>query len=82
MIGFDGATFEILTPLIERGLVPALKQFIDNGASGPLESAIPPIAGLAWFALATGISLDESGVYYLLICRDDSYHLKVLIQTH
>ncbi|MGZ3523226.1 MAG: alkaline phosphatase family protein [Thermodesulfobacteriota bacterium] len=82
VIGLDGATFEILTPLIERGFLPNLKKFIENGASGPLESTIPPISGPAWLAMATGMSPDKSGVYDFLICQNESYHLKSIGSTN
>ena len=34
VIGLDGATFEILTPLAEKGFLPNLKKFIENGVYG------------------------------------------------
>src|SRR3989454_7309057 len=47
-IGLDGATFDVLDPLIDRGLMPRLKRFIDEGVRGPLETTIPPITPTAW----------------------------------
>jgi len=47
-IGLDGATFDVINPLIQGGWMPNLKGLIANRASGPLQS--PPVTGLAYFA--------------------------------
>ncbi len=52
-IGLDGATFDVLDPLIKQGLMPRLKQFIDEGVSGTLETTIPPITPTAWVSWMT-----------------------------
>ena len=36
MIGLDGATFSLLNPLMEAGLMPFLKRFIADGTHGEL----------------------------------------------
>ena len=40
---------------------------MDQGASGPLRSSIPPITAPAWLALATGLRPEKTGVYDFLI---------------
>jgi predicted AlkP superfamily phosphohydrolase/phosphomutase len=50
-IGLDGATFDVLDPLMAKGLMPRLKRFIDEGVSGLLETTIPPITPTAWVSL-------------------------------
>ena len=43
IIGLDGATFDILGPLMDEGYMPNLKRICDQGTSGILNSTKPPI---------------------------------------
>ena len=71
-IGLDGATFDVLDPLIDRGLMPRLKQFIDGGVRGPLETTIPPITPTAWVSWMTGKNPGKHGVFEFLLRRKGS----------
>src|SRR5438046_10519479 len=68
-IGLDGATFDVLDPLIDRGLMPRLKRFIDEGVRGPLETTIPPITPTAWVSWMTGKNPGKHGVFEFLLRR-------------
>lgn len=74
-IGLDGATFDVLNPLIDRGLMPRLKQFIDQGVHGPLETTIPPITPTAWVSWMTGKNPGKHGVFEFLLRRRGSGEL-------
>lgn len=63
VIGLDGATFDVLDPLIEEGVMPNLESLYASGASGPLQSTMPPVTGPAWLSLATGLSPGSTGIY-------------------
>ena len=71
-IGLDGATFDVLDPLIDRGLMPRLKQFIKEGVRGPLETTIPPITPTAWVSWMTGKNPGKHGVFEFLLRRKGS----------
>jgi predicted AlkP superfamily phosphohydrolase/phosphomutase len=71
-IGLDGATFDVLDPLIDQGLMPRLKQFIDQGVRGPLETTIPPITPTAWVSWMTGKNPGKHGVFEFLLRRKGS----------
>jgi len=43
IIGIDGATFDIILPMMKRGELPTFKNIIDKGAWGQLMSTYPPI---------------------------------------
>jgi len=62
IIGWDGATFDVLDPLMDRGLMPTLKQLIESGTSGVLRSTIPPITPAAWTTFMTGKGPGRHGV--------------------
>lgn len=74
-IGLDGATFDVLNPLIDRGLMPRLQQFIDCGVHGPLETTIPPITPTAWVSWMTGKNPGKHGVFEFLLRRKGSGEL-------
>src|SRR5690606_18794021 len=38
VVGLDGATFDILNPLMDQGRMPNLKRLIETGTSGILDS--------------------------------------------
>lgn len=66
LIGLDGATFTILDPLIERGLMPRLADLRRRGISGPLRSFMPPLTPPGWTSLMTGRPPGEHGVFDFL----------------
>lgn len=62
-IGLDGATFNVINPLIEENYMPNVKGLINEGASGVLQSTMPPVTGPAWLAMATGLTPGKTGIY-------------------
>jgi predicted AlkP superfamily phosphohydrolase/phosphomutase len=71
-IGLDGSTFDILDPLMEAGLMPRLRRFIDEGVRGLLETTIPPITPTAWVSWMTGKNPGKHGVFEFLLRRKGS----------
>lgn len=63
LIGLDGATFDVVRPLCERGRLPTFSRLIQNGASGDLQSTIPPITPPAFASLLTGCNPGKHGVF-------------------
>ncbi|HUU82504.1 MAG TPA: alkaline phosphatase family protein [Phycisphaerae bacterium] len=62
IIGLDGATFDVLGPMMDAGRMPRLKEFIDGGTSGVLRSTIPPITPAAWTTFMTGKGPGRHGI--------------------
>ncbi|MDX2200252.1 MAG: alkaline phosphatase family protein [Phycisphaerae bacterium] len=62
MIGLDGATFDVLDPMMEQGRMPNLERFIANGAAGILRSTKPPITPAAWTTFMTGKGPGRHGI--------------------
>ncbi len=62
IIGLDGATFDVLDPLMRQGRMPALRRFIENGAAGILHSTKPPITPAAWTTFMTGKGPGRHGI--------------------
>ncbi len=76
IVGLDGATFTVLSPLVKRKHLPNIQRMLENGASGTLQSTIPPVTAPAWLALATGMRPERTGVYDFVLRRDADYHLR------
>ncbi|MDB2253507.1 alkaline phosphatase family protein [Halorubrum ezzemoulense] len=79
VLGLDGATWDILDPLINQGRLPNIEQLISSGYSGTLESTFPPITAPAWLSMATGQNPGKTGVFYFLNRESpDSFEFKTL----
>ena len=63
LIGLDGATFSVLDPLMARGVMPFLRDFVAGGVRAPLRSVIPPLTPPAWTSLMTGKRPGRHGVF-------------------
>jgi predicted AlkP superfamily phosphohydrolase/phosphomutase len=63
LIGLDGATFTILDPLMERGVMPFLRALTARGVRAPLRTVIPPLTPPAWTSLMTGKRPGQHGVF-------------------
>ncbi len=63
LIGLDGATFTVLDPLMERGVMPFLRDFIARGVRAPLRTIMPPLTPPAWTSLVTGLRPGRHGVF-------------------
>lgn len=74
-IGLDGATWNILMPLINEGKLPTFEKLLDGGVHGVLESTVPPVTGGAWLSMATGKTPRKTGIIDFLNRKNDSYNL-------
>ena len=62
ILGLDGATWDVLNPLIAAGRMPNLKKFVERGAAGILQSTKPPITPAAWTTFMTGKGPGSHGI--------------------
>lgn len=63
IIGVDGATYDILDPLMAQGLMPNLAGLIAGGVRAVLKSTIHPLTPPAWATLMTGVSPGTHGIF-------------------
>jgi predicted AlkP superfamily phosphohydrolase/phosphomutase len=63
VIGLDGASFNVLDPLIEKGYLPHIGRLIAGGARGDLETTFPPITAVAWSSFMTGKNPGKHGIF-------------------
>lgn len=76
IIGLDGATFDIIHPMIEKGKLRNLAKLMKGGSWGRLKSIIPTISPAAWTSFATGKNPGKHGIYDFLERQPDSYDMK------
>lgn len=61
-IGLDGATYDVLLPLVHRGLMPHLGWLLRRSAVVDLESTDPAVTPVAWTSFQTGCLPHEHGI--------------------
>ena len=77
ILGIDGGTWKVLTPLIKEGFLPTLAQLLDKGHGGTLISTVPPVTAPAWSTFQTGVSPLKHGIidFFSFKKTDRSYRL-------
>src|SRR5687767_13139822 len=62
VIGLDGATYDVLTPLAQMGVMPNLAALMARAALLELNSTEPCITPVAWTSFQTGNDPHEHGI--------------------
>lgn len=73
IVGWDGADWRILEPMLRKGQLPALGRLISEGVSGPLRSTIPTHSYTAWASFMTGKNPGKHGIYAFMSRRDPAH---------
>lgn len=63
LIGWDAADWKVINELMDKGLMPTLKKFVEEGVSGNLATMDPPYSPMLWTSIATGKYAFEHGVH-------------------
>ncbi len=62
LIGWDGADWQHIEPLLEQGLMPNLQRMISGGVMGNIATLNPILSPMLWNSVATGKMADEHGI--------------------
>lgn len=76
IIGLDGATWNVIYPLISKGKLPTFRYLIENGSYGNLNSTIPPLSAPAWTSAFTGVNPGKHNIFDFFTIRNDTYELR------
>lgn len=76
LIGLDGATYSVLDPLMEQGVMPFLRSFLADGVRAGLRTIVPPLTPPAWTSLMTGKRPGEHGVFDFFQMEPESRHVR------
>ena len=63
LVGWDGADWEIVRPLVQAGQMPQMARLISEGATGPLRSLPPYLSPMLWNSIATGKRPHKHGIH-------------------
>jgi predicted AlkP superfamily phosphohydrolase/phosphomutase len=63
-VGLDGATFDVIDPMIEKGRLPHLAKLLSAGVKERLWSTVPPLSAPAWVSFMTGLNPGRHGVFH------------------
>jgi predicted AlkP superfamily phosphohydrolase/phosphomutase len=75
VIGVDGATFDVINPLIKDGRLPNIEKMMKNGSHGNLRSTIPPLSPVAWTSFMTGKNPGKHNIFDFVVRKTDSYNV-------
>jgi len=73
VLGWDAATWDLLTPWVEKGLLPNLADLMEKGAYGSLQSTPLPVSPAAWTSIITGKNPAKHAVFDWFSRKPDSY---------
>ncbi|MHC4220180.1 MAG: alkaline phosphatase family protein [Planctomycetota bacterium] len=62
LVGWDGADWRMINPLVEQGLMPNTKRFVEQGVMGNVASLTPMLSPILWTSIATGKHADKHGI--------------------
>lgn len=82
LIGFDGATWEAINPLMEKGLMPNFTRFLEEGFGAPLQSDKPTLSAILWTTVATGKTAKGHGVTEIVSTITPGLRQNVLNYPH
>jgi len=63
IIGLDGATFDIIKPMVQAGRLPTFANLMSQGAQGPLKAWPNLNSAAAWSSIVTGYNPGMHGVH-------------------
>jgi predicted AlkP superfamily phosphohydrolase/phosphomutase len=76
VIGLDGATFDIISPMVERGELPTFARLMREGSHGTLESTLPDLSPVAWTSMITGKRPGNHAIFDFISRQNGSYDFK------
>lgn len=62
ILGLDAATWDVIDPLMKRGLLPNLQKLRAKGTTAPLKSTQPSSSPVIWTSIATGKTPQKHGI--------------------
>lgn len=67
LVGIDGATWDLILPMVERGELPTFRRLLEVGVHAPLLSEEPMVSPALWTTIATGMPRCVHGVVNFVV---------------
>ncbi len=71
IVGWDGANWEQVHPLLDAGKLPNVLRLVESGGSGTLTGLAPALEPIVWTTLSTGRLAEHHGVLHGWEIRPD-----------
>jgi len=81
VLALDGATFDVIRPLVAEGALPNLAAWMDSGQSAALPSTTPPVTFPAWSSFMTGLEPADHGIFDFTQKLPGRYRLRFVNAT-
>ena len=62
-IGWDGADWRMINPLLDAGLMPNLNRLVNQGVMGNVSTLTPTLSPILWTSIATGKRPFKHGIH-------------------
>ena len=82
VLGLDGASFDVIDPLVRAGRLPTLGAWCLRGVAAPLASTTPPMSFPAWSTFATGLAPGHHGLFDFTQKVAGEYRIRFANATH
>jgi predicted AlkP superfamily phosphohydrolase/phosphomutase len=72
----DGATFDVIRPMVAEGKLPNVARLMRAGAQGELRSTMPPMTFPAWSSFMTGKNPGKHGIFDFTEHKPGAYEVQ------
>ncbi len=63
LVGWDAADWKVIHPLMDMGVMPNLKNFVDHGVMSEISTLHPVLSPMLWTSIATGKRPFKHGIH-------------------
>lgn len=77
IVGIDGATWDVLDPLMAEGRMPHLARLTREGTRGVLRSMEPTASAIIWTTIATGKVPEKHGIHGFVTVTPSGHRVPV-----
>ena len=81
VVGLDGATWDVIFPLMEQGKLPNLQHLVKGGSFGYLNSTTPPMTLPSWSSMLTGCNPGKHGIFDFVHKKQNQWNLEFTNST-
>ncbi len=76
IVGIDGVPYSLLNTYIKKGVMPNLKNILNQGFRlHQMNASIPDVSSVSWTSFNTGVNPGEHGIYGFTDLKPDSYSI-------